>query len=217
MDIFSLDNMDEDELNEKINIDELYEKKRLGDLTKLTMFKKQLAQVHKRIKSASNQKTDNVSCWFVVPEHIIGVSKFDNPGCIAYLMDNLEKNKFMVKYYHPNAIYISWNHWMPAYIRDEIKKRYGIIVDEFGQQVVDKDDENEDELHQPMSDPKKIPSSSLRKDGKTYTPIDSYRQMGNIAYKQGVKANTDMNSSNFETHNEYSSTNYNANDFNNHR
>ena len=98
------------------------------------MFKKQLAQVHKRIKTASNQKTDNVSCWFVVPEHIIGVSKFDNPGCIAYLMDNLEKNKFMVKYYHPNAIYISWNHWMPAYIRDEIKKRYGIIVDEFGQQ-----------------------------------------------------------------------------------
>ena len=37
--IFELDNMDEEGLHDKINIDELYEKKRLQDLNKLTMFK----------------------------------------------------------------------------------------------------------------------------------------------------------------------------------
>lgn len=180
--IFELDNMDEEGLYEKINIDELYEKKRIQDLNKLTMFKKQLALVHRRIRTASNQKSDNVSCWFVVPEHIIGVSKFDNPGCIAYLMDNLEKNKFRVKYYHPNAIYISWNHWMPSYIRSEIKKRYGITVDEFGQQVVSEDEEDEDAPNAQKS----AKGDPARKDGRAYTSVDSYRQMGNLAYKQSM-------------------------------
>ena len=188
--IFELDNMDNEELYEKINIDELYEKKRLQDLSKLTMFKKQLALVHKRIRTASNQKVNNVACWFVVPEHIIGVSKFDNPGCIAYLMDNLEKNKFMVKYYHPNAIYISWNHWMPSYIRTEIKKRYGVTVDEFGQQVMSDDEEEQDgnpnSATATASDPQK-PAKATRKDTREYTPVDSYRQMGNLAYKQSME------------------------------
>jgi len=187
MDIFALDNINENELYEKINIDELYEKKRTQDLNKLKLFKKQLVQVHKRIRTASNQKEANVSCWFVVPEHILGVSKFDNPGCIAYLMDVLEKNKFMVKYYHPNAIYISWNHWMPLYIREEIKKRYGIVVDEFGQQVEEEkdDDENNRQTDKQSSGYASSSSSSVNK--KTYTPIDSYRQMGNIAYKQSMR------------------------------
>jgi hypothetical protein len=118
----------------------------------------------------------------VVPEHIVGMSKFDNPGCIAYLMDTLEKNKFMVKYYHPNAIYISWNHWMPSYIRDEIKKRTGITVDEFGQQIQE-DDEDED-----MYEMQETKNNTHGKDKRTYTPVDSYRKMGNIAYKQGQKA-----------------------------
>lgn len=180
--IFDLANIDDDDIYEKINIDELYEKKRIHDLNKLTMFKKILTRVHKRIKHVSHQKNNNTACWFVVPEHIVGMSKFDNPGCIAYLMDTLEKNKFMVKYYHPNAIYISWNHWMPSYIRDEIKKRTGITVDEFGQQIQE-DDEEED-----MHEVQETKNNTHGKDKRTYTPVDSYRKMGNIAYKQGQKA-----------------------------
>ena len=190
MDIFALDNLDEDQLYEKINIDELYEKKRLQDISKLLMFKKILAQVHKKIKVASNQKNNTISCWFVVPEYILGVSKFDNPGCIAYLMDNLEKNKFLVKYYHPNAIYISWHHWMPAYIRDEIKKRYGIVVDEFGQQVENEEEDADEDNGNNASSVERKNASALKSGiKKTYTPVDSYREMGNLAYKQSMQSN----------------------------
>ena len=190
MDIFALDNMDEDDLNERINIDDLYEKKRLQDLNKLTIFKKVLGQAHKKIKVASNQKNNSISCWFLVPEHILGVSRFDNPGCIAYLMTNLEKNKFLVKYYHPNAIYISWHHWMPAYIRDEVKKRYGIAVDEFGQQI---EEENEEDENNDIRETQKQKNTATLKSGlkKTYTPIDTYRQMGNLAYKQSMSASSE--------------------------
>lgn len=71
--IFTLDNIDD--FSEKLNIDELYEKKRHHDLMKLELFNKMLNNVHKRIKLTSQQKIDNQVCWYLVPESILGVPK----------------------------------------------------------------------------------------------------------------------------------------------
>ena len=94
--IFTLENIDD--FSEKINIDELYEKKRQYDLNKLSLFNKILNRIHVRIKTTSRQRIDEHFCWFVVPEIIIGVPKYDQGACIAYLMDKLKENEFNVKY-----------------------------------------------------------------------------------------------------------------------
>ena len=124
--IFTLENIDD--FSEKINLDELYEKKRQYDVNKLELFKKILNRVHVRIKTTSRQKIEERFCWFVVPEVIIGVPKYDQAGCIAYIMDKLQENGFSVKYYHPNTIFISWNHWVPSYVRTELKKKKCIEI-----------------------------------------------------------------------------------------
>ena len=49
--IFTLENIDN--FSEKISIDELYEKKRQQDLSKLALFNKILNRIHVRIKTAS--------------------------------------------------------------------------------------------------------------------------------------------------------------------
>jgi hypothetical protein len=36
-------------------------------------------------------------------------------------------------YIHPNAIFITWDHWVPSYIRNELKKNTGLEVNEYGQ------------------------------------------------------------------------------------
>ena len=69
---------DDDEENHKINIDELYDTKKEKDLNKLGIYKKILSRVHVRIKTTSRQSINNNACWFVVPEIIIGVSKYDH-------------------------------------------------------------------------------------------------------------------------------------------
>ena len=60
--IFTLENFSE--FSEKINIDELYEKKRQYDLNKLELFRKILNRVHVRIKTTArqniNEKFSNV-------------------------------------------------------------------------------------------------------------------------------------------------------------
>ena len=119
--IFILEN--NENTSEKINIDDLYERKKQHDLNKLEVFNKILNNIHKRIKMTSRQKIDEQFCWYVVPEIIIGVPKYDQAMCIAYLLDKLKENGFFVRYIHPNTFFISWNHWVPSYVRTEIKKK----------------------------------------------------------------------------------------------
>ena len=93
--IFTLENVSD--FSEKINIDDLYERKRQYDLNKLELYNKILNRIHVRIKTTSRQKIDEQFCWFVVPEVIIGVPKYDQGSCIAYLIDKLRENGFNIK------------------------------------------------------------------------------------------------------------------------
>ena len=188
--IFNLENFTE--FSEKINIDELYEKKRISDVNKLELFKKILNRIHVRIKTTARQNVNEKFCWFVVPEVIIGVPRYDQAGCIAYVMDTLQTNGFQVRYFHPNTIFISWNHWVPSYVRNEIKKKTGIKINEYGEKVEENDegkmitnvsiDANEYLLKQnDNSDGKK---DKLHK--KEYTPIKSYKPSGNLVYDDDI-------------------------------
>ena len=112
-----------EEGNPKINLDDLYEKKKNRDLNTLSTYNKILGRIHNRINIVSRQHTSQQFCWFVVPEMIIGVPSYDHGACVAYCIDKLRDNGFLIKYTHPNLLLISWNHWVPSYVRNEIKKK----------------------------------------------------------------------------------------------
>ncbi len=171
--IFTLDNISD--FSEKMNIDDLYESKRQNDLNKLTLFNKILNRIHVRIKTTSKQRMNEQFCWFVVPEIIIGVPKYDQGSCIAYLLDKLTENGFNVKYIHPNTLFISWSHWIPSYVRTELKKKTGIEVNEFG---VRKEEENEEIVFEPKETDKEKTRDKKKSD--LYTPIASYKPSGNL-------------------------------------
>ena len=188
--IFTLENIDD--FSEKLNIDDLYEKKRQYDLNKLALFNKILNRIHVRIKTTSRQKTDEQFCWFVVPEVIIGVPKYDQALCIAYLIDKLKDNQFNVRYIHPNTLFISWIHWVPSYVRGELKKKTGIIINEFGLRVDETDvTNNQNKLILEPANPNDFmlniknqdnPNEKGKPPKKDYTPIASYKPSGNLVY-----------------------------------
>ncbi len=186
--IFTLENIED--FSEKLNIDELYEKKRQQDLNKLALFNKLLNRIHVKIKTVSRQKSDEQFCLYLVPEIIIGIPKFDQGACIAYLMDKLKTSGFNVRYIHPNLLFISWAHWVPSYVRNEIKKKTGIALNEYGQKV----EEGEDELKMIMNNPSDPNDYLLRQNDaqkdkqqkKEYTPIKSYKPSGNLLYDDDI-------------------------------
>ena len=174
--IFTLENFSE--FSEKISIDELYEKKRQIDIGKLELFKKILNRIHVRIKTIAKHSIHEKFCWFVVPEIIIGIPKYDQAGCIAYIMNALKENGFNVKYFHPNTLFICWDHWIPSYVRNEIKHKTGIIINEYGEKITE--NVEEDEKEQPQENIQQI------KNSKKYTPINSYKPSGKLVYSEDL-------------------------------
>jgi len=181
--IFTLENIED--FSEKLNIDELYEKKQQQDLNKLNLYNKLLNRIHVRIKTVSRQSINNQICWFLVPEIIIGVPKYDQAACIAYLIDKLKTNGFNVHYIHPNLLFISWLHWVPSYVRTELKKKTGININEYGEKI-DEDNEETPILLNESTEYMKTQESKLKQPKKEYTPIKSYRPSGNLVYNDNL-------------------------------
>lgn len=181
--IFTLENVAD--FSEKLNIDELYERKRQHDLNQLALYNKLLNRIHVRIKTTARQKMDEQFCWFVVPEIMIGVPKYDQAACIAYLVDKLKENNFNVRYIHPNTLMISWKHFVPSYVRNEIKKKTGVIIDENGNQIGDKmitDNQQEQEDNFMFKPKSSNASSNKQQNQKKFNPISSYKPQGNLVY-----------------------------------
>lgn len=182
--IFTL--KDDNDFSDKLNLDDLYEKKKQHDLNTLNIYNKILNRVHDKIRLSSRQSKDNQYCWFLVPEIIIGLPKYDNGACIAYIIDKLNSNGFVVKYTHPNLIFISWKHWIPGYVRNEIKKRTGVIIDGNGNRL----DNKEDKLELVQSDPNSLlfPKGIKNTDEtkKNFKDTNSYKPTGSLVYNNDI-------------------------------
>ena len=173
--------------NEKINLDDLYERKKQYDLNTVAIYNRILNRIHIRVKTVSRQQATEQHCWFVIPEMIIGVPRYNNGECTAYVIDKLKENGFMTRYTHPNLLLISWKHWVPSYVRSEIKKKTGVIVDGYGNKV---EKTNENKSSEP-SDPntlmfQKNDNIDISSKEKDYKSIDTYQPSGKLIYNKDL-------------------------------
>ena len=185
--IFDLENFED--FSEKLNMDELFERKKQHDLEQLNLYNKVLNRIHVKIKTTSRQKKDEQHCWFVVPEVIMGVPRYDQGACIAYVVDKLEVNGFSVKYIHPNVLFICWKYWVPSYVRDQLKKKAGIRVNEFGKPINDDNDSKEQEGQiAGLVTNKTVSSGSKTEQGekKNYNSTKNYKPSGKLVYNDDL-------------------------------
>tara|TARA_Y100000992_G_scaffold301845_1_gene273851 strand:+ start:4293 stop:4895 length:603 start_codon:yes stop_codon:yes gene_type:complete len=173
----------------KINLDELYDYKKQCDKNTLRSYNIVLQRIHTRIKMTSRQKNNEQFCWFVIPEVMIGVPKYDVASCIAYVIDQLKQNGFSIKYTHPNLIFISWKYWVPDYVRNEIKKKTGTKIDGNGNIIEDKNVGDNPVGLQSSSSTSHIkgilkPGTQVvkKEEDKKYTSINTYTPTGNSVY-----------------------------------
>lgn len=177
---------DEEDVARKINIDDLYEKNQRRDLKQVSIFNKILNRVHKRITTISRNTRNEKHIWFVVPEFIFGEPIYDKSECIAYVVSKLEENGFFIKFMYPSTLFISWDNWVPAYKRTEIKKKLGLVIDERGN-VIDKIEKDQrgdgNNLNSGMFNNKGGGEDGAgQKDQKQFKSINQYKPTGNFIY-----------------------------------
>lgn len=179
-----------------VNMDDLYEYQKQKSLEDLALYNKILSRIHAKVRTASRQRNSDQTCWYVIPETLIGVPRYDVRECTAYLIDKLRANGFSVRYTHPNLLLLGWGHWVPSYVRKEIKKKTGMALDGYGKP---KDQgraapfgTDPSQEQRTAEDPTLLlarqppPDPNAPKPVKVFRDIDSYKPSGNRVYGENL-------------------------------
>jgi myo-inositol-1-phosphate synthase len=73
---------------------------------------------------------------------------------------------------------VSWANFVPTYIRNEVKKKTGIVLDERGNVVRKKGEQEEEEFA--AAEQRQMKESVTKE--KNYTPIKNYKPTGHLVY-----------------------------------
>lgn len=194
--LYNFNNKADNEDNSlKLNMDELYVKKQQQDLNVLNNYNKILSRIHNKIKYVSKQLINDQCCWYVMPEMMIGIPKYNCADCTSYVLEKLRDNGFVVRYTYPNLLFISWKHWVPSYVRNEIKKKTGQIVDEYGNLVKEDDnlDKEDNNMNNIIFNNKNKSSNTTTKEKAEYKDIKSYKPSGSLIYSNNLLKKLDIN------------------------
>ena len=175
-------------MSEKLNLDDLYKTKKHTFDHKIKIYDKILNRIHKKIKTTARNRNNDCFCMFLVPEFILGLPRYDITLCTTHIIDKLEKNGFKVKYTHPNLLFISWQHYIPYYERQEYKKKTGINIDGFGNVVTknSKKKNNEPENVNTLLLKNSTENNIKTKKKSSFKQTSSYKPTGNFIYDKEI-------------------------------
>ena len=128
----------------KLNIYDLYRNINEKKEKKNISYNEVLYKIHDKIKRTSEK--ERYKLVYEIPEVVFGLPSYDLNMCIAYIMKQLRSNGFLVKYYFPKILYISWD---PREIRD-YKKQKNNIKNSF-KQLTDKKSKIDNQVYDPRN------------------------------------------------------------------
>lgn len=94
-------------MSTQLVINDLFKTSNHKTLRRLETYDDILKKCHSRIKYYS--KHEKTSCFYAIPEFIIGVPLYDIEELRKYMINSLQKNGFEVMYIHPNWIAVNWS------------------------------------------------------------------------------------------------------------
>ena len=90
-----------------ININKLRGEVEAREQRKIKIYEKILELCYQRILN-SNQKSDEYSCTYIVPNVVFGLPLYDVNDCVRYIMNKLIEKEFDISFAYPTTIHISW-------------------------------------------------------------------------------------------------------------
>ena len=134
---------------------------------------------------------------------MLGIPKYDHRDCTIFIIEKLRENGFVVNYIHPNLLFISWKHWVPTYVRNEIKKKTGNNIDEYGNIIsknnsddnnINNNRNNDDSNYNNLILNNKNSNENFRDKKKSdYKDIKSYNPTGSLIYSNNLLKKLDIN------------------------
>jgi len=165
----------EDDKTRQIDLEDLYTKEKIRSQKMVSTFNKILNRIHKRIELTARSKQKDRHVFFLVPEFLLGEPNYDKAECIAFLVAKLEANEFLIRYIHPNTLYVSWHQFVPLFVRDQVRQKTGLEIDTRGYLVPVEEEQKAEEQKAEEQQTQKAPK-------KQYKPTGLYKPTGQYIY-----------------------------------
>ena len=179
-----------DNFSDKLNLDELYERKNEVEQNRIKIYQRILSRVHTKIKITSRQRISEQFCFFIIPEFLVGTPRYDSSSCTAYIIDKLIENGFHIKYTHPNLLFISWQHYIDKKKRVLFKKHNGYSIDGFGQPVKEKRTNDKKQVITAENANslilKKVQPTIKPEKNTNFKLVSTYKPTGNLIYNTSL-------------------------------
>jgi hypothetical protein len=91
-------------------------------------FEKVLDICFNKIRVATEK--EHLRLCFDVPEYVFGLPVYNLSHCTKFIMENLSKNGFLVKYFFPKTLYISWDLDELNDIKTNVKSESNLLLKE---------------------------------------------------------------------------------------
>lgn len=91
----------------QLNIYDLYRSINEKKEKKNVSYNEILYKIHAKIKQTT--EVEKYKLIYEIPEVVFGLPSYDLNLCMAYIIKQLRNNGFLVKYYFPKILYISWD------------------------------------------------------------------------------------------------------------
>ncbi len=91
-----------------LNPSSLYTEEARRDTTRIRTYNMILSQIYNKIKAASRIPGSDKAVFYIIPEIIPGVPRFDMGDAVLYVVWNLRNVGYFVEFTYPNALYVSW-------------------------------------------------------------------------------------------------------------
>lgn len=91
-----------------LNPSSLYKEEAKRDATRIRIYNMVLSQIYNKIRAVARIPGNERSLVYIVPEFIPGTPRFDIGDAVLYIVWNLRNAGYVVKYTHPNLLFIDW-------------------------------------------------------------------------------------------------------------
>jgi hypothetical protein len=92
----------------ELNVVQLYKRYAEKKRKQLQIFQKVLQKCEYYIKTVSST-SDKMKCVYLVPNFVPGLPMYNISECTSFIKKELEDAGFVVKYFIPNMLIISWD------------------------------------------------------------------------------------------------------------
>lgn len=89
-----------------VKASELLKKHKEDKKTKEKIYEKVFLAIEKKILMANNSGA--LYCWYQIPEFFINLPIYNVKNCTIYVKKKLKMNGFMIEWFKPNILLISW-------------------------------------------------------------------------------------------------------------